>query len=62
MTTDKKAYRAAIVHSIADPAEVVVEASYEYFEDGLMVVENGKITAVGHTRDLLGNSPATWKW
>jgi guanine deaminase len=54
MTTDKKAYRAAIVHSIADPAEVVVEASYEYFEDGLMVVENGKITAVGHTRDLLG--------
>jgi guanine deaminase len=54
MTTDKKAYRAAIVHSIADPAEVVVEASYEYFEDGLMVVENGKIAAVGHTRDLLG--------
>jgi guanine deaminase len=54
MTIEKKAYRAAIVHSIADPAEVVVEASYEYFEDGLMVVENGKITAVGHAKDLLG--------
>jgi guanine deaminase len=55
MTIEKKAYRAAIVHSIADPAEVVVEASYEYFEDGLMVVENGKITAVGHAKDLLGS-------
>jgi guanine deaminase len=54
MTIEKKAYRAAIVHSIADPAEVVVEASYEYFEDGLLVVENGKITAVGHAKDLLG--------
>ena len=55
MTIEKKAYRAAIVHSIADPAEVVVEASYEYFEDGLMVVENGKINAVGHAKDLLGS-------
>ncbi len=53
MTTAKKAYRAAIVHSIADPAEVVIEASYGYFEDGLMVVENGKIVAVGHAKDLL---------
>jgi guanine deaminase len=51
----KKAYRAAIVHSIADPAEVAVEASYEYFEDGLMVVENGKIIALGHAKDLLGS-------
>ncbi|WP_296261043.1 MULTISPECIES: guanine deaminase [unclassified Pseudomonas] len=53
MKSVKKAYRAAIVHSIADPAEVAVEASYEYFEDGLMVVENGRICAVGHARDLL---------
>ncbi|TDV67924.1 guanine deaminase [Pseudomonas sp. LP_7_YM] len=53
MTIEKKAYRAAIVHSIADPAEVAVQASYEYFEDGLMIVENGKICAVGHARDLL---------
>ncbi|WP_197984076.1 MULTISPECIES: guanine deaminase [unclassified Pseudomonas] len=58
MTTDistaKKAYRAAIIHSIADPAEVAVEASYEYFEDGLMLVENGKILALGTAEDLLG--------
>lgn len=58
MTTDistaKKAYRAAIIHSIADPADVAVEASYEYFEDGLMLVENGKILALGTAEDLLG--------
>lgn len=52
--TATKAYRAAILHSIADPAEVVIEASYEYFEDGLLVVDNGKIIALGHAADLLG--------
>jgi guanine deaminase len=56
MTSDsasKKAYRASIVHSLGDPAEVAVEDSYAYFEDGLMIVENGLITAVGHAADLL---------
>lgn len=51
--TAQKAYRAAIIHSIADPADVAVEASYEYFEDGLMVVDNGKIIALGNAEDLL---------
>ncbi|MGE6385407.1 guanine deaminase [Pseudomonas sp. NPDC078416] len=54
ISTTRKAYRAAIIHSIADPAEVAVEASYEYFEDGLMLVENGKILALGNADDLLG--------
>ncbi|MGP4955096.1 guanine deaminase [Pseudomonas helleri] len=53
-----KAYRAAILHSIADPAEVGIEASYEYFEDGLLVVEDGKITALGNAADLLASLPA----
>ncbi|MEB0181864.1 guanine deaminase, partial [Pseudomonas sp. CCC3.2] len=53
-STIKKAYRAAILHSIADPAEVVIEASYEYFSDGLLVVEDGNIVALGHAADLLG--------
>ena len=48
-----KAYRAAILHSIADPAEVGIEASYEYFEDGLLVVDNGQIKAVGAASELL---------
>lgn len=53
-----KAYRAAIVHSLADPAEVGVEASYEYFADGLMLVEDGRILALGHAEELLATLAA----
>ncbi|MCE5982551.1 guanine deaminase [Pseudomonas sp. LF19] len=53
MSATRKAYRAAILHSIADPAEVGVEASYQYFEDGLLLIDNGKISALGDARDLL---------
>ena len=58
MPLTRKAYRAAILHSIADPAEVGIEASYEYFEDGLLVVENGRISALGHASELLPGLPA----
>ena len=53
MTSPVKAYRAAILHSIADPAVVGVEQSYEYFEDGVLVIENGLVAQVGHAVDLL---------
>ena len=54
MTRNAKAYRAAILHSIADPAEVGVERSYEYFEDGLLLVEDGKVARLGDAETLLG--------
>ena len=50
----RTAYRAAIVHSLADPAQVPVEESYQYFADGLLVVEDGIIQAVGPAEELLG--------
>ncbi|MFZ3154850.1 guanine deaminase [Pseudomonas sp.] len=53
MTTNVRAYRAAILHSIADPAVVGVEQSYQYFEDGLLLVEDGQIAQLGHAADLL---------
>lgn len=53
MTTNTKAYRAAILHSLADPAVVGVEQSYEYFEDGILLIENGKVAQVGAAADLL---------
>lgn len=53
MSTTTRAYRAAILHSIADPAVVGVEQSYEYYEDGLLVVEDGLIAQVGHAAELL---------
>ncbi|MBM5461120.1 guanine deaminase [Pseudomonas sp. P66] len=58
MSATRKAYRAAILHSVADPAEVGIEASYEYFEDGLLLVDNGKVSALGHASDLLPALPA----
>jgi guanine deaminase len=53
MTANVQAYRAAILHSLADPAVVGVEASYEYFEDGILLVEDGQIAQVGHAAELL---------
>ncbi|UTH38387.1 guanine deaminase [Pseudomonas sp. KHPS1] len=53
MTTNTKAYRAAILHSLADPAAVGVEQSYEYFEDGILLIENGKVAQVGPAAELL---------
>ncbi|UVJ45511.1 guanine deaminase [Pseudomonas sp. LS1212] len=58
MSLTRKAYRAAILHSLADPAEVGIEASYEYFADGLLVIEDGKIAAVGPAEVLLTSLPA----
>ncbi|GLZ89066.1 guanine deaminase [Metapseudomonas resinovorans] len=53
MTSHVTAYRSAILHSIADPALVGVEQSYQYFEDGLLVVEDGRIKALGDAKSLL---------
>ncbi|MBA4245534.1 MAG: guanine deaminase [Pseudomonas sp.] len=53
MTTNTKAYRAAILHSLAAPAVVGVEQSYEYFEDGILLIENGKVAQVGPAAELL---------
>ena len=58
MSATRKAYRSAILHSVADPAEVGIEASYEYYEDGLLVVDNGKISRLGHASELLPTLPA----
>ncbi|WP_261842291.1 guanine deaminase [Aliamphritea ceti] len=60
MTTNSHAYRAALIHSIADPAKVGIEASYEYFDDGLLIVTNGKVQAAGDAETLLAElSPDT---
>jgi guanine deaminase len=53
MSSTRTAYRAAILHSIADPAEVGIEASYEYFADGVLLVEDDLIKAVGPAENLL---------
>ncbi|WP_409522723.1 guanine deaminase [Nitrincola sp. MINF-07-Sa-05] len=58
MSKTIKAWRSAILHSVADPAEVGIESSYEYFEDGLLVVECDRVVALGNADDLLPTLPA----
>lgn len=53
-----KAWRTAIVHCIADPKDVGVDAAYEYFEDGLLVVDGDKIHALGDAETLLPTLPS----
>ena len=52
------AHRAALLHSLADPAEVGLDASYEYHADGLLLVADGRIQAMGPAADLLPTLPA----
>lgn len=48
-----KAWRSAIVHCIADPKDVGTDAAYDYFEDGLLIIDGDTIHAVGHAEQLL---------
>jgi guanine deaminase len=59
MTTKTHAFRSAVLHSVADPQEVGLEHSYQYFEDGIVVVENGLVTQIGEAERLLSTLPET---
>ncbi|SBS30385.1 Guanine deaminase [Marinomonas aquimarina] len=48
-----KAWRSAILHCIANPTDVAHEQAFQYFEDGLLVVEDGHISALGDAQTLL---------
>ncbi len=54
-----KAYRASIFHLVDNPAEVLdPRAAYQYWEDGLLLVEDGKIKSVGSAAALCPDLPA----
>ena len=44
--------RGTILHFLEDPSKVKVIQSLQYFEDGLMILEDGKIVEVGSYKDL----------
>ncbi|NGN96374.1 guanine deaminase [Grimontia sp. S25] len=48
-----KAFRAAILHSLANPTDVGLEDSYQYFDDGVLLVADGHVVKVGHADDIL---------
>ena len=48
----RKAFYASILHFIEDPDTVGEMQSYEYFEDGVLIIEDGIVTAVGDSTEL----------
>ncbi len=53
-----EAHRCALIHSLDDPWRVGADASFEHFEDGLLVVdEKGHVAALGRAADLLPTLP-----
>ncbi|MFY2507549.1 guanine deaminase [Vibrio pectenicida] len=57
MASQRKAYRASIIHSIADPKDVGLNNSYQFFDDGLLVIENGYVIDIGEAQTLLKKQP-----
>ncbi|MEZ5609164.1 MAG: guanine deaminase [Rhodocyclaceae bacterium] len=54
------AVRASILHFVADPAEAG-EAAAEYFDDGLLILADGKVAALGPSDALLPGLPEAVK-
>jgi len=52
MSNTTKAFRGEILHFLSDPAKDN-EQSYQYFEDGVLVVKDGLVETVGLASDIL---------
>jgi len=53
-----QALRASILHCLSDPGDQSTRSAYEYFEDGLLVVDEGHIVAAGNAPKLLSELAA----
>lgn len=53
-----RAHRGAILHFLRDPGGSADAGSYQHFEDGLLVVREGRVEAVGPAPALLAQLPA----
>jgi len=49
----REAFRASVFHCLADPGESDDAAASEYFEDGLLIIEDGCVVDVGPASALL---------
>jgi guanine deaminase len=50
-----KAIRAAFLHFVADPDNS--DRAFEYFDDGLLILNRGKVVVLGNTHDWLDQLP-----
>jgi guanine deaminase len=55
--TTRRAIRGRLLSFKGDPAEVDEAASHVYLEDGVVLIEDGRIAALGAAGDLLGRLP-----
>ena len=53
-----QALRASILHCLADPGDHSNPSAYEYFADGVLVVDEGHIVAAGAAPKLLSELAA----
>jgi guanine deaminase len=59
MTTEPPiAFRASILHFLADPGADDAAQSWQYFADGVLIVEHGQVKAVGPAHSVLPGLPA----
>jgi guanine deaminase len=52
-----RVWRASILHFLADPGSGDDARATQYFDDGLLVVDKGRVSAVGPAADLLPTLP-----
>lgn len=52
-----EAYRGPILHFLSEPKKTNWQASYEYFEDGILLVDEGYIHSVGNAEDVFSKIP-----
>src|SRR5882672_2914099 len=48
-----RAYRGRLLHFLADPGDGHDEHAVQFFEDGLLIVEDGWVKAAGNATELL---------
>jgi len=53
-----QAIRASVLHCLADPGEAGRKDAWEYFDDGMLLVDGGRIVDAGDAGRLLGALPA----
>lgn len=58
-SADATAFRGGVLHFLRDPGDATDPAgSYEYFEDGVLVVRDGLVAETGPAREVLARLPA----
>jgi guanine deaminase len=52
-----EAFRAAVLHCIGDPGEESRHTAWEFFEDGLLIIDDGRVVSTGDAERLLVKLP-----